>query len=206
MLNVYYRKHGIEPDYEVFRSKGFSPQWSAKTTARSLELQSLPPFLRTLLVTDGTVTKALEAYYWEPVQVDTVFQEFVRAEADIDWLGVRTGDEVLIRRVNLLGRSRSTTYAKAYSILRSSLIPHQLRAKLLAGTLGIGELIRDCGLETYRELLEIGLTTSEDELDPGDATLGAVYRTYRIVLGGYPAILVTEHFPLDVFVPVLTTA
>jgi len=201
MLNVYYRKHGIEPDYEVFRSKGFSPQWSAKTKTRALEFQSLPPFLRTLLVTDGTVTKALEAYYWEPVQVDTVFQEFVQAEADIDWLDVRSGDEVLSRRVNLRGRARSTVYAKAYSILRSSLIPTQLRAQLLAGTLGIGELIRDCGLETYRELLEIGLTTAEDELDPGDATLGAVYRTYRIVLGGRPAILVTEHFPLDVFLP-----
>lgn len=201
MLSVYYRKHGVEPDYEVFRSKGFSPEWGTEAPHRSINMAALPPFLRTLLVTDGTVTKALEAYYWEPILVDAVFQAFVCAEEGIDWLDVREGEEVLSRRVNLRGRHSPTVYAKAFSIICSSLIPDRLRSQLLAGRLGIGELIRDCGLETYRELLEIGLTTADDELDAGDAQLGTVYRTYRIVLGGKPTILVTEHFPLDVFRP-----
>ena len=79
----------------------------------------------------------------------------------------------------------------AFSVIRPQEIPDELRDKLIAGTLGIGELIRNCGLETYRELLEIGSANSVD----GEH----MYRTYRIVLNHKPAILVTEHFPIDVF-------
>lgn len=148
--------------------------------------------------TDGTVTKLLEAYYWEPIAIRTVSQGNVVAEAGVDWLDVRVGDEVIGRRVELRG-SGERVYAKAFSLIRSSLIPPALLAQLLAGRLGIGELLRSCGLETFRELLEIGSTTRDNELDVGDAERGAVYRTYRITLSGKPAILITEHFLLETF-------
>jgi len=199
MLNAYYEKQGIERDYEVFRSKGFSPNWGITLAQGSIAMDRLPPFLRTLLVTDGTVTKALEAYYWEPVLVDAVSQKLVIAQAAIDWLNVRVGDEVLARRVNLRGGTGQAIYAKAFSVIRCAALPAHLRSQLLDGALGIGELIRDCGLETYRELLEIGWTSPRDELDPGDTQRGFIHRSYRIALGGQPVILVTEHFPLDTF-------
>jgi chorismate-pyruvate lyase len=72
----------------------------------------------------------------------------------------------------------------------------------MAGALGIGELIRDCGLETFRELLEMGVSGSTPP--GGDVELAAgshIHRTYRIVIDGRPAILVTEYFPLAVFAP-----
>ena len=34
-----------------------------------LNVAALPPFLRVLLTTDGTVTKSLEAYFWESIEV-----------------------------------------------------------------------------------------------------------------------------------------
>jgi chorismate-pyruvate lyase len=38
------------------------------------------------------------------------------------------------------------------------------------------------------------------EIDVTNSAEGEqIYRTYRIVLGGQPSILVTEHFPVDVF-------
>jgi chorismate-pyruvate lyase len=196
MLKAYYGKHGIGEDYAVFRSKGFAPEWGVPRQPVSLE--SLPPILRTMLVSDGTVTKLLEAYYWEAISVRTLSQRRVTAEAELDWLDVRVGDEVIGRRVDLRG-SGEKIYAKAFSIIRSSLIPAALLVQLLAGRLGIGELLRSCALETFRELLEIGSTTADNELDAGDAARGAVYRTYRITLSGKPAILVTEHFMLATF-------
>ena len=197
MLKTYYGKHGVGEDYTVFRSKGFAPEWGVARQPVSLE--GLPPILRTMLVSDGTVTKLLEAYYWEAISVRTLSQKRVIAEAELDWLGVQVGDEVIGRRVDLQG-SGEKIYAKAFSIIRSSLIPAALLVQLLAGRLGIGELLRSCGLETFRELLEIGSTTADNELDAGDAARGAVYRTYRITLSGEPAILVTEHFMLATFV------
>ena len=192
MLQSYYSRQGVGGAYEVFRSRGFSGDMViGAVPQKDVSMGDLPPFLRTLLVADGTVTKSLEAFYWEPICVDQIWQNPMAAEADIAWLGTQKGDEVVGRRVNLRGKDTDTIYARAFSVIRAQQIPDDLRDKLMAGTLGIGELIRNCGLETYRELLEIGFANSVD----GEH----VYRTYRIVLAHKPAILVTEHFPLDVF-------
>jgi chorismate-pyruvate lyase len=201
MLNSYYDKQGVERAYEVFRSHGFSPNWViGGIKQENVSMETLPAFLRTLLVTDGTVTKSLEAFYWEPVGVETIFQEQIRAEADINWLDIRVGDEVIARRVDLRGRMSQTVYTRAFSVIRPNLIPEVLRAKLIAGSLGIGELIRDCGLETYRELVEIGVTdTIQGPAGGANVEEEHIHRTYRIVLNHQPAILVTEHFPLSAF-------
>ena len=201
MIHTYYDKQGIERAYDIFRTRGFSPNWIISGVKnQNVSMASLAPFLRTLLVTDGTVTKSLEAYYWERVSVEMVSQASIAAEANINWLDVSLGDEVVGRRVNLRGTMTKTVYAHAFSIIRPNLIPELLRNRLLAGSLGIGELIRDCGLETYRELLEIGFGDSITGFgETADVQEEHVYRTYRIVLNQQPAILVTEHFPLAVF-------
>jgi chorismate-pyruvate lyase len=203
MLSAYYAKRGVEPVYAIFRSRGFSADWEIEGAGHeNVPMAALPPFLRTLLVTDGTVTKSLEAFYWEPIDVETVSQAVVQAEADIDWLDLGRGEEIIARRVKLRGRTSNVLYTLANSLVRPHLIPKALRARLMAGALGIGELIRDCGLETYRELLEIGVSGS---MPPGGdaerATGPHIHRTYRIVVDGRPAILVTEYFPLAVFAP-----
>jgi chorismate-pyruvate lyase len=203
MLSAYYAKRGVEPAYAVFRSRGFSPDWEIEgRDCDNLPMAALPPFLRTLLVTDGTVTKSLEAFYWEPIEVATVSQAVVQAEDDIGWLDVGKGEEVIGRRVILRGRTSGVLYTRAHSIIRPRLIPETLRARLMAGSLGIGELIRDCGLETYRELLEIGVGGPVPGMTDTEAAPGVhIHRTYRIVVGGEPAILVTEYFPMAVFAP-----
>lgn len=203
MLDAYYEKDGIQQSWEAFRSRGFSPDCVIGGVAReNVSMATVPPFLRTLLVTDGTVTKSLEAYYWEPIVVELVGQQLVLAEASIRWLDVEPGEEVLSRRVTLRGGVSKSIYTRAFSLIRPRLIPAQLRELLLAGSLGIGELIRDCGLETYRELLEIGFADSTAGFGDAEPASGDhIYRTYRIVLGGQPAILLTELFPVSLFDP-----
>jgi chorismate-pyruvate lyase len=205
MLRRYYDKRGFDQAYSAFKSKGYSEEWTINAARKQcVAMESLPPFLRTLLVTDGTVTKSLEAYYWEPVRIETEFQSVVRAEADIEWLDVAKDDEVLARNIRLQGEKSNQVYAHALSIIRFNLLPEELRDLLLAGKLGIGELIRDCGLETYRELLEI---EADDRKKSAMSHCGArsashgeqVYRTYRIILNRAPAILVTECFPIALY-------
>lgn len=201
MLHAFYEKRSIGQAYDVFRTHGFSPDWVIRSAQdRCMAMAEVPPFLRTLLVMDGTVTKSLEAFYWESIAVNAVSQQVISVEREINLLDVGVGDDVLARRVNLLGKKSGTVYARAFSVIRHNLIPTQLRGRLLAGTLGIGELIRDCGVETYRELLEIGLADAVGGLDSEDpCTEDQIYRTYRIVLQQAPTIMVTEYFPVSVF-------
>jgi len=156
--------------------------------------------LRALLVTDGTVTKILEAYFWEPVEVVTLQQEFVCAERPIDWIGVQQGDQVLIRQARLSGAETTNLYATAFSVIRPGLIPENFRQRLIDREIGIGVLIRDSGLESYREVLEVGLESKpgrEDGNASGRSEL--VFRTYRIIIEGEPVILITESFPIELY-------
>lgn len=123
-------------------------------------IQSLPAFLRALLVTDGTVTKILEAYFWEPVMVDTLYQEFVAAEAAIPWVAIHPGDRALMRRVRLRGGDSGHEYARADSVIRAEHVPDHFRQRLIDREIGIGALIRDSGLESYREVMEVGVNPS----------------------------------------------
>ncbi len=156
---------------------------------RATRLADLPPFLRTLLVTDGTVTKILEAYFWEPVVVDTLEQRFESAAAPVPWIELVAGDRCLIRDARLRGMHSGRSYAEAFSLIRTELIPPDFRRRLIDREIGIGALIRDSGLESYREVLDVGMEAQESGEE-------AVFRTYRIVIARRPVILITEYFAL----------
>ena len=171
LVERYYDKSLLSGADSPFRAEGFLRDGTlAREGGGHLPLAELPPFLRALLVTDGTVTKILEAYFWEPVAVRTLEQDFWTTERPVEWLGLGAGEQVLIR-------------------LAHDLIPATFRQRLIDREIGIGVLIRDSGLESYREVMEIGI----DQPDPGEER---VYRTYRIFIAGQPVILITESFPL----------
>lgn len=203
MLESFYGKQDSSGVSDAFRSKGFSPEWrlsvGGDAEGEPVTLGSLPPFLRTLLVTDGTVTKSLEAYYWEPVAVEAVTNQVLEAQSPIAWLDVQAGEEVVARKVLLRGKGSQTLYASAFSIIRLSLIPEQLRDRLLSGKLGIGELMREYGLETYRDIQEFGRTRDMSRYGGPETDMPCVYRTYRIIFDHRPVILVSECFPVAVF-------
>jgi len=180
-------KPSAAPVQPFFRSRGYVPGGIVTNSKNeSLHMEALPPFLRTLLVTDGTVTKQLEAYFWEQVEVENLEQFETCLERDVPWLEMRAGDAVLQRRVQLHGAESGRVYARAESLIRLASLPEKLRLDLLEGRIGIGELLREKGLETYREILDVGKRGEE-----------RVYRTYRIVINHHPAILITEEFPCE---------
>lgn len=153
---------------------------------------ALPPILRTLLVTDGTVTKTLGAYFWEPIQVDTLEQKFVTAKQPIPWLNVIQGASILVRTARLSGVDSGKVFANAFSVIRTELIQDQFLSQLLGRKIGIGELIRDSGMESYREILEISNAQTAD----GNIN---IIRTYRLFIDKEPVILITESFPLSTY-------
>ncbi|HYN77244.1 MAG TPA: chorismate pyruvate-lyase family protein [Lamprocystis sp. (in: g-proteobacteria)] len=194
-MRRYYGRPLDDPSNAPFRCDGYVEAGLIRDEhGTAIPLVELPPFLRALLVTDGTVTKSLEAYFWEPVTVDTLEQRFETAQATVPWIGVNAGDRCLVRDARLRGVHSGRAFAEALSLIRTELIPADFRRRLIDREIGIGALIRDSGLESYREVLDVGMDRDAD-------TGSAVFRTYRIIIGGHPVILITERFPLALFPP-----
>lgn len=200
MIKAYYKGDTDSPFFGAFRSEGYMA--NAKIPYRKPEdviMENLPPLLRTFLVTDGTVTKALEAYFWEPVKVDVEKLENLQAQGPIRWLDIEKDEPVLTRSVRLRGEHTNKIYATAFSVVKLSNLQDDIREALISGKIGIGVLIRDSGLESYREIVDIEADKHQGQLNAEeDAKLiDTVSRTYRIIVNHKPAILITEAFPLE---------
>lgn len=178
---------------------GFHPadERSPEIPTEEIELEQVSPLLRALLVTDGTVTKFLEAYLWEPIRVEKLFQEDVALEKDVPWLDLKAGDVVLKRKIILRGLFTRTVYTFAESIVRVDRLWDGLREDLLSGRLGMGELLRDRRMETYREVLSVSRETAGEWAHPLQLSAQdrVLRRHYRIFTQQRPTILIMEVFP-----------
>ena len=163
----------------------------------SADFPGLSPILRVLLVTDGTVTKTLEAYFGEAIAVDVLEHAETTSAMPYPQLDIAAGDHILHRYVRLLGRSSRKVYAVAESVAVLEHISEHMRHQLVHEHKGIGELLREGRLETYRELLTANLTAASHWAEPLQiaATERVVTRDYRIYQGGRAVLLIREVFP-----------
>lgn len=187
---------------EHFRCRGFIEGGIVHNiNDDAMDMEALPPFLRTLLVTDGTVTKSLEAFFWEKIRVEKRWQEPVWLTQALPFIDAEPGDHALKRDVILKGESTADIYAYASSFLRMDLLEESIRQQMLEGKIGIGELLREIGLETYREIVDFGreLFQTNEHIDADPEYVEAIYRTYVINISGKPAMQITERFPIRLF-------
>jgi chorismate-pyruvate lyase len=171
------------------------------TTASSRPFEHLPPVLRTLLLTDGTVTRFLEAWYGEPIRVRTLQHGEAPLESDLAPLESKKGEPVLSRLISMRGGETDRLYGIAESRLRADLLWPRVREELVQERLGIGELMRERRIETYRELLggesvPAGPWATALECPPDAPT---VARTYRIFVAGRPCLLITDRYVISRF-------
>ena len=191
MTDHYFRSSGYLADGHIVVSDGST--W---------DIAALPAFLRTLLVMDGTVTKSLEAYFWEPVDVvkSRQFEASIDAPPRPPVALLASGATRLVREVSLVGRHSGRRFACARSWLALDALPAPLATGIREGQIGIGELLREQGVETYRQIVALNVLGAHHD-DPLLGDDGAVWvaRAYRIRVAGVPAILVSEFFPLELY-------
>ena len=154
---------------------------------KHIDFTAIPPILRVLLSTDGTVTKTLESYFWEPVKVQLLAQEQRFLQQDDPVLHLSKETPIMERQVSLVGSQSNHHYAHAESIVIPSYLPKQVAAALSSEKMGIGEVLRTMGMETYREI--IGFNLGDEE----------VSRCYLIWKNAKPIMQVTETFPLALY-------
>ena len=175
----------------------FIAQASRPEHLRPLNLRALSPAQRALLVIDGTVTKFLEAFTMERIEIEHLGQELRTAERDDPWLGLTAGDRVMDREVLLRGAWSRTVYAYAPSRILPGRLPEEAQRKLEDGSEGLGRILLQSQLETRREVLWCGRETCTG-LPPQIRALEGqdfIVRTYRILTGGQPLMRITEKFP-----------
>ena len=188
-MNHYFKSHGYISEGKITNNQG-----------QTLDIAGMPAILRTLLVTDGTVTKTLEAYFWEPIAVLDIQQKEICATETLPFIDCQEQETLLNRHIRLEGQISKTSYAFAQSLIRIDLLPNQIAADLKSGLIGIGEILRETGLETYRELVNLGENKHFKPFGKDQNTeQHCIYRTYRIMINHNPAILVTEFFPCSTF-------
>ena len=106
------------------KSNAFNPmedlltaQFALPADLRELNLRTLTPFQRALMVTDGTVTKFIEAYTMEQIEIVRLGQEIRSLTVNNEWLEAEEGSKVLMRQVLLRGKASYTCYAYALSLI-----------------------------------------------------------------------------------------
>lgn len=185
-----------------FKSSGYKSNSNIVTESGSkLDLTQLPAFLRTLMVMDGTVTKSLEAWFWEPVIVEALSNKLETIQSPVDGLEVVVNDRVLQREVILKGAHSNQVFACARSTVSLKHLPNEIGVSLEKGEIGIGELLREKGIETYRDIFNINYFKdgySDDKLLL-KLESDVLSRSYRIRVNGHPAIIVTEFFPVAIY-------
>ncbi len=166
----------------------------------AVNLRVLTAFQRALLVIDGTVTKFIEAYVMEPVDIRRLAQERSVLPADHSWLDARAGTELSIRQVLIEGRYSRRAYVYAVSLVVLERLPAHARALLDAAGAGIGRVLGEAAMETRREILWYGREHARDVPEDVARRTGGefVSRTYRIIAGGRPIALINEKFPLEI--------
>lgn len=184
---------GFDPFRDLLADPGARPDHLAK-----VDLRALSPFQRVLLANDGTVTKVLEAYALEPVESIRLKQESRQLESDYTWLEAPRGTEVVARQVLLHGRHSAATYAYAVSLLVTARLPRDLLCNLAVEPGGLGHVLLNSRIENRREILWHGRERVDDLPEEIARLTGKAFisRTYRIIAGGQPIMLINEKFTL----------
>jgi chorismate-pyruvate lyase len=158
-------------------------------------------FQRMLLSTDGTVTRLLETYAGEPIEVVKLRQELDVAGPGDEPLCLAAGDSVLRRHVVLRGRRSRQNLLYAEAVVVPVRVDRGFLDALLATDVPIGALLAEHRMETFRENLVVARERAGRRGAHFGVDAGAelIYRTYRIVARGVPVILITEKFPAGSF-------
>jgi chorismate-pyruvate lyase len=177
----------------------FAAQSSKPDTLRDVNLRALSPFQRALLVIDGTVTKFIEAYTMQPVEIIRLHQRIQNLPVDHIWLEAQRGVAVVAREVLLRGKYNQRLYAYAASLVIPDRLGEAENEKLEIEGEGLGRILNQNRLETYRDILWYG----KEDLSSLPLAIGNLVgqaflsRTYRIIARGKPIMFINEKFPLD---------
>ena len=185
---------GFDPLAEIAHGN-----FASRHDLQPVNLRVLTPFQRALLVIDGTVTRFIEAYTMEPVEIRRIRQDVCAPCSDHRWLEADAASEIMEREVMIRGGYSGTLYVYAISHVLIGRLSPRIRDRLEVQGEGIGRIFEDEKLETRREVLWFGrerLKALPAALEPEGQT-EFISRAYRIIVDGHPVVMINERFPVS---------
>ena len=163
-----------------------------------IDPKSLPVLQRLVLTADGTVTDLLEAYCGERMLVTVLRQEVVGLATVEPHHKARLGaGDGLRREIVLRGETSGRCQIYADSIIALDRIPVLVRDGLIEKAKGIGHLLLEHRIHTFKEIVECRRETAGSLAKlfeiAEDATL--LSRTYIVFMDRVGSMLITEKIP-----------
>src|ERR1700733_5844622 len=160
-----------------------------------IDVHSLAPLQRILLVNDGTLTEILEAAFLEPIELVKISQNIITAETQ--HAKIFPGQKnILERKILLRGGKSGRNYAYAESLIALAGLGAAFRDELLASNTPLGRLWLEHRLETFKEMREIRRQPAHDLgrffACAGDEPL--LVRTYHVFSAAKLLMAITEYF------------
>ena len=106
------------------------------------DASSLDLLQRVLLVSDGTLTDALEAAFLEPISLRKIGIQVIPAQHALPELDVLPGESLMERKIFLCGKNSGRVYVYAESVLVLDWLPPRFREELLQSDTPLGRFGR----------------------------------------------------------------
>jgi chorismate-pyruvate lyase len=167
------------------------------TKLNGLDVNSLEPLQRVLLVTDGTLTEILEANFFERIRLVKVSQKIIPGTASHALLDPIPGESLIERKILLRGEESHRNYAYAESLIAVDRLAPSFRDGLLNSATPLGRLWLEHKLETFKELQEVRSQPADGLRQYFECAASAplLVRTYRVFSAAKPVMVITEYFP-----------
>jgi len=162
-----------------------------------LDVNSLGPLQRVLLITDGTLTEILEANFLERIRLVKVSQRVTSATSAHVLLDPNTEEALIERKILLQGEESCRNYAYAESLIAVDRLAPSFRDALLNSTTPLGRLWLEHKLETFKELQDVRSQPADGLRQYFECSGAAplLVRTYRVFSAAMPVVVITEYFP-----------
>jgi chorismate-pyruvate lyase len=167
------------------------------TQLNGIDFGTLGLLPRLLLISDGTLTDIVEAAFLEPIGLKKIDTETVQTTEPVEELQLAAGSSLMRRRILLRGETTGTTYVYAETLIALDALDSRFREDLVNSTHPLGRLWVMHKLETRKEILRVWPRPAGELGErfgmPAEAPF--VARSYRVISGGRPIMLITECFP-----------
>jgi len=164
-----------------------------------VEAHSLKPLQRVLLITDGTLTEILEAFFLERIRLIKISQQTISATVAHMQLAPNPEEVLLERKIILQGMKSNRNYVYAESVIAIERFDPPFRDKLLNSDISLGRLWVEHKLETHKELLEVRCQPANNlsqYFECKDPSL-LLARTYCVFSAAKPVMVISEYFPVE---------
>jgi chorismate-pyruvate lyase len=133
----------------------------------------IPPLLLVVIIQNGVLESILHLLVRNAIKINIVSQ--------------RESGSMLYRKICVRKKPDGAIIMHAESRIETKNLPSVLLDGIFEGEKGIGCLIENLRVETFRSIKNIGY----------DRRRRAIYRIYDIYIKTHPAITIKEYFPID---------